>query len=107
MNTNEIKRAKIKEITDNGRAENMRRNVWRYLRAMGASTTDQIASRMGMSVLSVRPRVTELLQLGLARLTGKIHSNGVYEAIEAEDALQMTEEPLHANEQLKFGVDFI
>lgn len=104
MDTNDIKRAKIEEITANGRAETMRRGVWCQLRAMGMATTEQVASRMGMSVLSVRPRMTELLHLGLARLTGKIHANGVYEAIEADVALRELEEPLSGGEQMNLGI---
>lgn len=104
MNTNDIKRAKIVEITENGRAETMRRHVWHQLRAMGLATTDQVAAQMRLSVLSVRPRMTELLHLGLARLTGKIHANGVYEAIEADVALRALEEPLERGEQMNLGI---
>lgn len=45
-----------------GRASILRRRVYTELLAAGAAglTADQVAARLGESVLSVRPRVTEL-----------------------------------------------
>jgi phage baseplate assembly protein W len=57
-------------------------------------------------VLNVRPRVTELVQLGLARLVRKERREGVYEAIpifEARKQLeqQSAEEAKRHGEQLQ------
>lgn len=39
-------------------------------------TADETAGRMGLSILSVRPRVTELARLGKVRDTGERRANG-------------------------------
>lgn len=36
---------------------------------------DEIAQRLGRSVLSIRPRITELVQMGLVRKTGQKYTN--------------------------------
>lgn len=41
----------------------------------GPGTADEIAARMGLSVLSVRPRVTELARDGKLRATGERRKN--------------------------------
>jgi hypothetical protein len=49
-------------------------------------TTRQLAARMEMDLLTVRPRVTELVQLGFARCVGKDGHEGLYEAVSLADA---------------------
>ncbi|MCC6356945.1 MAG: hypothetical protein IT577_23915 [Verrucomicrobiae bacterium] len=41
---------------------------------------------MGWDILRVRPRVTELVQLGLARLDGSIFREGTYRALNWNEA---------------------
>lgn len=49
-------------------------------------TTRQLAEKTGLDLLTVRPRVTELLQLGFVRCSGKAGHEGLYEAISLADA---------------------
>lgn len=62
-----------------------RRAVLEGWRMHGPGTTQRIANRCGISVLTFRPRTTELLQLGLIRLTGREENEGVYEAVPPEE----------------------
>lgn len=39
-------------------------------------TADEVAGRMGMSILSIRPRLTELSRLGKVRDSGARRANG-------------------------------
>jgi hypothetical protein len=76
--------------------EGRRRLVWQNLIDHGPCTTRQLAFATGMDILAVRPRITELCQLGLVRLAddvapavqsqeqdapGRRSSEGVYEAV--------------------------
>ena len=45
------------------------------LKRHGALTADEVASHMGETVLSVRPRITELSQLGQVRDSGERRPN--------------------------------
>lgn len=78
------------------RVEGVRMEVYRLLQKHGPETTRQLALRSGVhSVLTVRPRMTELCQLGLARCVGRQHdlagSEGIYEAIPLDQAEQTFE----------------
>lgn len=66
----------------------LRLDVWRGLLTHGPCTTAQLADKIGMSILTVRPRVTELTQVGLARLVGgeREGREGVYEGLTATQA---------------------
>lgn len=56
------------------------RVYWGY-RQHGPCTTEQLAQRMQMSILTVRPRTTELVQLGMVLLTSREGHDGIYYAI--------------------------
>jgi hypothetical protein len=58
-----------------GSAAHLRKRCLDALKARGPSTADELASAIGESVLSVRPRVTELKELGMARDTGQRREN--------------------------------
>lgn len=58
-----------------------RRKVYEALRGLGPSTTQALANAMGMNLLTVRPRVTELVQVGLVELYDKDGHEGVYVAV--------------------------
>jgi len=69
--------------------------IWQDLMKAGEGTTLEIAERTRISVLTVRPRVTELLVMGLAKCSrinrrGQI-SEGVYAGVSMEDAEVMWE----------------
>lgn len=58
-----------------GRAPTLRDLVLGYLELHGELTADEIAADLGYSVLSIRPRVTELGALGLIYDTGITRKN--------------------------------
>jgi predicted transcriptional regulator len=76
-----------------GRLTGQRERVYRALLRVGPSTTEDLAAQIPMSILSVRPRITELYQIGLVALvvndpTRKTRGarEGVYRAIPVERA---------------------
>jgi len=62
------------------RLEGDRLAVWQALRVAGERTTRELAADMGWDILRVRPRVTELYQLGLIQCCGKKQREGLYYA---------------------------
>ena len=68
-----------------------REMVYNSLLACGRCTTDALAASMKRSVLSVRPRISELCGLGLVVLVGKDGHDGIYEAIPVFTARQAHE----------------
>jgi len=52
-------------------AARMRERVLEVLWTKGGMTADQVAERLRLDALSVRPRVSELLRLGLVRRSGE------------------------------------
>jgi predicted transcriptional regulator len=80
------------------RLDKNRREVWRALHARGPSTTRELASHMAWDILNVRPRVTELVQLGFAKLemdNGRAvrrDHEGVYSALNDFQALALYRE---------------
>ena len=67
----------------------MRLAVLHAYRTHGPCTTRELANRIEMDLLTVRPRTTELLELGMLRLVGRRESEGVYEYIPAGEAREM------------------
>ena len=65
----------------------------------GPCTTRELSERSTMSILSVRPRTTELAQLGLVALVGRQDCQGVYAAISMEDAERNFQEKCRAARQ--------
>ena len=64
----------------------LRQIVYEKLTARGPSTTRQLAAFAGLDLLTVRPRVTELCQLGLVEVAGRDGHDGIYKAVPAEIA---------------------
>jgi len=62
----------------------LRQIVYEKLAARGPSTTRQLAAFAGLDLLTVRPRVTELCQLGLVEVDGRDGHDGIYKAVPAE-----------------------
>lgn len=87
-------RMKAEDIRDMGWSARRQRlcgdraRVYVGLLRYGPLTTRELAGWLKMDVLNVRPRVTELCYLGLARLVGRQGLEGVYGGIEAEVALE-------------------
>lgn len=64
-----------------GRLDNDRLSVLEALKARGPLTTRALAEAMGWDVLNVRPRVTELAQLGAVVVEGAAGREGIYRAL--------------------------
>lgn len=66
-----------------GRLEGLRRQVYRALDEAGPCTTRELAARSGIDLLNVRPRVTELVTLGLVELANPEPGGGegIYRAV--------------------------
>ena len=63
-----------------GRLDADREFILQRFRIFGPCTTRQLAESLGMDVLSVRPRVTELCQMGAVELVDRHDHEGVYRA---------------------------
>ena len=61
--------------------QGLRQSALALCARFGPGTTREIAAAGGWDVLSLRPRVTELVQLGLLRLVGKRGGEGIYGAV--------------------------
>lgn len=55
-------------------------------REHGPGTTRQIAHKSGIDILTFRPRTTELFALALVEIVGNEGTEGIYEAIPADEA---------------------
>lgn len=67
----------------------LRKEIYESLLLHGPVTTRELAELTRIDILTVRPRVTELCQAGLARLAERQTSKteGRYEAVSIEDAM--------------------
>ncbi len=61
------------EIAD--RAPQLRARALAVLERSNGLTADEVAGRLGLSILSIRPRITELAQLGKVRDSGDRRAN--------------------------------
>ena len=71
------------------RLQGQRQRVYGELKKFAPCTTRQLAERARIDILAVRPRMTELVALGLAECIGGTHGEGVYRAVDllvAEEA---------------------
>lgn len=78
----------------------LRSRVYHWLLAHPAQTTRQMAAGLGLDLLSVRPRCTELEQSGFIHLVERQGHEGIYAARTAEQfatwrAAQLPAEPSH------------
>lgn len=78
-----------------------RQRVYEAWQRNGPGTTVAVCERSMMSILSFRPRTTELVQLGLLECTGKEVSDGISHGIYSALSL---EEVKHACENRKHSV---
>lgn len=70
------------------RLSGLRLRVWENLTIWGPTTTRILAQRSGIDILTVRPRVTELVECGLAELTEMRDGEGVYVAVRMTIAVE-------------------
>jgi hypothetical protein len=62
------------------RLTGMRARAYYAWRAFPGRTTEECAALSGMNLLTLRPRTTELLQMGLVVAAGVRNGNGLYRA---------------------------
>jgi predicted ArsR family transcriptional regulator len=84
MNASDIRDMTFDEIRRN--LDGPRERVWEWLHVRGPATTSAIAESLGMGLLTVRPRVTELVQMGFAECVGRQRREGVYRAVTVAEA---------------------
>ena len=53
----------------------LKKSVLATIKSSDGLTADEVADRLGLSILAIRPRVTELNKLGLIRDTGDRRAN--------------------------------
>ncbi|BET67193.1 hypothetical protein ASA1KI_21110 [Opitutales bacterium ASA1] len=78
MTPSQIRNDQYLELAPSLRAIQLQ--VLAALQERGPSTTRQLADAARIDLLTVRPRVTELVQLGLVALEGREGHEGVYRA---------------------------
>lgn len=78
MNPADIRDMNWQQIQD--ALTGVRQSVYNALTSLGPCTTLSLAQRSGISPFTVRPRVTELCELGLAACVGKDGREGIYQA---------------------------
>ena len=75
-----------------GRITGQRQQVFNAWRMHGPCTTEELAEKTGMSILNVRPRTTELFQLGLVGLASDTPASaGIYRALSYSEARTLFE----------------
>ena len=100
MKTTDIRRAAFDEVF--AQIKDLRMGAWLVLKEHGPGTTREVARASGMDLLTLRPRVTELCQLGFAYLAGRAGKEGVYAARDYEQAREWMAE--QADRQLELKV---
>jgi len=92
----DIRNESFHEIS--GRLAGDRERVYLALAVSGGVTTRQLADRMGVEMGCVRPRVTELCQIGAVKLVGRTNHEGLYQVLTVgEWALWITTEKTRAD----------
>ena len=76
-----------------------RSDVYFALLDAGAVTTRELAQLMSRAVEDIRPRVTELCQVGFAELVDRKGHDGIYQAIPLANAQKAFEERKAAGDQ--------
>ena len=65
------------------RVSDLRGIVYNHLALLGPCTTRELAARSGLDILTVRPRITELFQIGMVEVVecDVPTSEGVYQVV--------------------------
>jgi hypothetical protein len=84
----DYRNATFAELQDRG-LEGLRGHVLKAWQAHGPCTTEELAEKSGISILTLRPRTTELVQIGLVVLSEAIvrRGGGIYRAATTHEAL--------------------
>lgn len=84
MTTTEIRDLNFEQLQD--RLSGLRQAVHSSLLRHGPCTTRALAAKAEIDILTVRPRVTELVELGFAICTGREGGEGMYRALNYNEA---------------------
>jgi len=84
MHATAIRDLNFEQLKD--RLSGLRQAVHSALQLHGPCTTRALAHKAGLDILTVRPRVTELVELGFAECTGREAGEGVYRALNYNEA---------------------
>lgn len=84
MNTTDPRNMTWQEIQ--GTLHGAREVIHSWLLRHGPATTTTIAEGCAVSLLTVRPRVSELCAWGFAECVGRHHREGVYRAVTVREA---------------------
>jgi hypothetical protein len=68
------------EIVQGRMLADLRYQVWQAFRNFGPGTTRDVAKKSGIDLLTLRPRTTELYQLGCLTVAGE-GNEGIYTAL--------------------------
>lgn len=63
----------------------LRQAVYAAYLAHGPCTTRELSGKCGIDILTLRPRTTELVQIGLVELVSAKHLEGSYRGVGAEE----------------------
>lgn len=63
-----------------------REQIWQWLYALGPHTTTAISGGTQIPLLTVRPRVCELVAMGFAECVGRERREGIYRAVTVAEA---------------------
>jgi hypothetical protein len=70
-----------------GRLNSTRARAYEVARMFGPGTTEQMSMAAGMSLLTLRPRICELVQMGLVEMAGDVRGReGIYKAVPLVEA---------------------
>lgn len=78
----------------------LREDVWVWLHAYGPATTAEMAAGLERPLLTVRPRVSELVAMGFVECTHRRDHEGVYQARTMQQARAEWELVLGSEAQL-------
>jgi hypothetical protein len=79
-----MKAIEFRDLTFEGLKGSLDARRWEVYGAWtehGPGTTREVAARSGIDLLALRPRTTELVQMGLVRVRGAHNKEGVYEVV--------------------------
>jgi hypothetical protein len=79
MNSTDPRDMTWQEIRDG--LTGVREAVWNWLLYKGPATTAAIADGTGIGLLTVRPRVSELVAWGFVECIGRAKAGGLYQAV--------------------------
>lgn len=89
-----------KDVT--ARLNDARDRAYRVVQVFGPGTTKTLAEAAGCSLWTLRPRVCELMQMGLVEMVGDVRGReGIYRAVPLEEAERRFEAARRGEAQLE------